>query len=60
MAIHDTDGDGLYDKYKNEIFDTNPEIRDTDGDEIPDGSEDHDGDGISNLEYQDENLSEYD
>ena len=57
--LEDTDGDGLYDKYEEEIFGTSPTSTDTDNDGIADGDEDHDGDGVSNKTYQDENLSEY-
>ncbi len=46
----DSDSDGLCDVCETAIFGTNPKLADTDGDGILDGDEDHDGDGITNLE----------
>jgi len=48
----DTETDGLYEQYELKIFGTDYKKVDTDGDGVPDGDEDHDGDGISNLEEQ--------
>jgi hypothetical protein len=50
--LEDTDGDGLYNGYEWDVFKTSSESVDTDDDGIPDGEEDHDGDGITNWEYQ--------
>ena len=36
---HDNDGDGIYDKFENSLFGTDPQILDTDGDGISDGDE---------------------
>lgn len=47
----DTDGDGLKDIYEMEIL--NPKEKDSDGNGIPDGNEDTDNDGLTNLEEQD-------
>ncbi len=47
--LDDTDGDGLPDQCEQEIFGTDPELADTDGDGVADGSEDHDGGGMTNL-----------
>jgi radical SAM superfamily enzyme YgiQ (UPF0313 family) len=46
----DTDADGLSTVSEEEIFSTNPEAADTDGNGISDGDEDHDEDEITNLE----------
>lgn len=46
----DLDMDGLCDVCEDEMFGTNRELADTDGDGVPDGDEDHDRDGLSNLE----------
>ena len=46
----DTDSDGLCDVSETKIFGTDPKIVDTDGNGIPDGNEEHDKDGITNLE----------
>ncbi len=46
----DSDTDGLCDVCETLIFGTNPKLADTDGNGIMDGDEDHDGDGITNLE----------
>lgn len=47
----DYDGDGLPNGYEMEFLRgyTNPTLYDTDGDGTPDGDEDSDGDGLSNL-----------
>ncbi len=45
----DTDGDGLDDYVESNLLSYNPKSRDTDGDGVYDGSEDCDGDGITNL-----------
>ena len=50
--MEDEDGDGLYSSYEWDVFDTDPYSVDTDQDGTPDGDEDHDGDGITNWEYQ--------
>jgi hypothetical protein len=52
----DRDQDGLYNKFETDIFDTNPDLADTDGDGTLDGQEDHDGDGTLNSAHQDQNL----
>ncbi len=46
----DSDQDGLCDKCETEMFATNPAMADTDSDGILDGQEDHDGDGLANVE----------
>ena len=46
----DSDEDSLCNKCEREIFGTNPSKIDTDEDGIPDRDEDHDGDGLTNLE----------
>jgi anaerobic magnesium-protoporphyrin IX monomethyl ester cyclase len=46
----DSDKDGLSDVCENKIFGTNPQLADTDRNGIPDGDEDHDGDGITNRD----------
>ena len=48
----DTETDGLYEQYELKIFGTDFTEIDTDSDGVPDGDEDHDGDGITNLEEQ--------
>jgi anaerobic magnesium-protoporphyrin IX monomethyl ester cyclase len=48
----DEDGDGLYDAYETEIFKTRVGVKDSDGNGIPDAEEDHDSDGVVNLEEQ--------
>lgn len=49
----DTDGDGLPDAYELEPLGADPTSKDTDGNGVPDGTEDLDGDGLTNLEeYQ--------
>ena len=48
-ATSDTDGDGLPDAYELEWTKTSPSLRDTDGDGIMDGTEDLDGDLLTNL-----------
>lgn len=55
-ASDDTDGDGLTNECEEQIFMTDPNNWDTDGDGIADGSEDHDGDGDSNILEQDEHY----
>jgi hypothetical protein len=52
IELEDTDGDGLYDYYEREVFETDTSQVDTDYDGTPDGDEDHDADGITNWEYQ--------
>ena len=49
--IVDPDGDGLTDGYES-ICKTSPSLRDSDGNGIPDGTEDPDGDGLTNLQEQ--------
>jgi ankyrin repeat protein len=51
-GIPDRDEDVLFDECEDQIFGTSPTIKDTDGDGIPDGDEDHDGNGLTNLEEQ--------
>ncbi len=46
----DSDTDGLCDISETEIFGTDPKLADADGDGVMDGDEDHDGDGLLNLE----------
>jgi ankyrin repeat protein/radical SAM superfamily enzyme YgiQ (UPF0313 family) len=46
----DSDSDGLSNVSEDKMFDTDPQLADTDGDGVSDGEEDHDGDGILNLE----------
>lgn len=46
----DTDGDGLTDGYELFYLGTNPVLADSDKNGIPDGQEDSDGDGLSNME----------
>jgi ankyrin repeat protein/radical SAM superfamily enzyme YgiQ (UPF0313 family) len=48
----DTETDGLYEQYELKIFGTDYKKVDTDDDGVPDSDEDHDGDGITNLEEQ--------
>jgi hypothetical protein len=50
--LDDSDGDGLPDECEITIFNTDPAGPDTDGDTTPDPDEDHDGDGLTNLEEQ--------
>lgn len=50
--LEDTDHDGLPDRCETEIFGTDPSKEDTDDNGIPDGDEDHDNDGMTNLEEQ--------
>jgi hypothetical protein len=57
--LRDTDSDDLFDKYETSVFQTDPTKVDTDGDGVLDGDEDHDGDGITNRQYQDAHLSPY-
>ena len=45
----DTDGDGLSDYEEFLTFTVDPLLKDTDGDGVPDGDEDIDGDGLSNI-----------
>lgn len=48
--LSDTDNDGLNDYIEVMILNTNPCLKDTDNNGIPDGDEDYDGDGLTNLE----------
>jgi hypothetical protein len=48
----DGDGDGICNECEERIFSTAPNNKDTDKDGIPDGLEDHDGNGLTNLEEQ--------
>lgn len=48
----DQDGDGLYSAFETEVFKTDPKIKDTDHDGVLDGQEDHDSDGVVNLQEQ--------
>lgn len=45
----DTDGDGLSDYAEVALLGTDPTQADSDGNDIPDGEEDADGDGLTNL-----------
>jgi anaerobic magnesium-protoporphyrin IX monomethyl ester cyclase len=49
---YDQDGDGLYDPFEREVFRTDPYLKDTNHDGVPDGMEDHDADGVVNLQEQ--------
>ncbi len=49
-GLADSDGDGLEDAYEIVSTMTNPELYDTDEDGVDDGSEDPDGDGLTNRE----------
>ncbi|WP_159076988.1 VWA domain-containing protein [Halococcoides cellulosivorans] len=49
---NDTDGDGLRDAFEISRTRTDPTRPDTDGDGVPDGAEDLDGDGLTNLDEQ--------
>jgi ankyrin repeat protein len=53
----DRDKDGLCDTCELDIFNTDYRKNDTDGDGIQDGDEDHDDDGISNLEEQEKTTA---
>ena len=46
----DSDNDGLSDGMEVNILDTKPLLSDTDGNGIPDGDEDNDGDGFTNIQ----------
>ena len=46
----DSDGDGLTDYDEKVLFDYNPLSSDTDQNGVTDGNEDHDGDGLTNIE----------
>ena len=48
-AATDRDGDGLTDSFEINKSHTDPNLADTDGNGIPDGQEDPDGDGLVNL-----------
>ncbi len=50
--LKDADGDGLPDQCEEEIFGTSPTKADSNDNGVPDGQEDHDGDGMTNLEEQ--------
>jgi radical SAM superfamily enzyme YgiQ (UPF0313 family) len=50
--MEDSDGDGLPDQCEEDIFGTSPTIADSNDNGIPDGEEDHDQDGMTNLEEQ--------
>lgn len=49
-AVTDSDSDRLTDAYELLVTKTNPLIPDSNGDEIWDGAEDHDGDGLPNSD----------
>ncbi len=51
-ASTDSDGDGLSDKWEKHWGITDPHNADTNGDGVPDGAEDPDSDGLSNLGEQ--------
>lgn len=51
-AATDQDRDGLSDAFERNKSHTDPTLADTDGNGIPDGAEDPDGDGLSNLGEQ--------
>jgi len=57
--MRDSDHDGLPDQCEEEIFGTDPELADTDGDGTPDGNENHDGGDLTNLEEQ-QQVGEFD
>jgi hypothetical protein len=48
----DVDLDGLYDDLELQLFGTSPDRADTDFNDVEDGKEDHDQDGVLNLEEQ--------
>lgn len=48
----DTDGDDLTDQFELRTPGLDPQVTDSDGDGTPDGEEDPDGDGLSNLQEQ--------
>ncbi len=50
--VLDVDNDGLYDDLERQVFGTDPGKADSDGDKIADSLEDHDADGIRNLDEQ--------
>ena len=50
--LEDTDGDGLPDECEEAIFGTDPLVVDSDEDGVLDGDEDHDDDGMTNVEEQ--------
>ena len=50
MTKDDTDDDGLTDKEEIDITLTSPVLADTDNNNIPDGNEDPDNDGLSNIQ----------
>ncbi|MBN2194621.1 MAG: cobalamin-dependent protein [Polyangiaceae bacterium] len=50
--MRDSDDDGLPDRCEEEIFGTDPNDADTDDDGVMDGSENHDGGALNNLEEQ--------
>ena len=49
-SIQHSDGDGLNDGLEVTSLGTNPTLSDTDDNGTPDGAEDYDGDGFSNVE----------
>jgi ankyrin repeat protein len=51
-GVSDSDKDSLFDECEEQIFGTSPTITDTDQDGILDGDEDHDENGLTNLEEQ--------
>lgn len=62
VLLSDYDGDGVCDYYENEVLGLNMFEPDSDGDDIKDGEEDYDEDGISNQEEIERKLNplEYD
>jgi anaerobic magnesium-protoporphyrin IX monomethyl ester cyclase len=50
--MQDSDGDGLPDQCETEIFGTNSNLADTDGNGVLDGDENHDGGTMTNAEEQ--------
>ncbi len=48
----DSDGDGLVDPFELKSTKTSPTDADSDDDGVPDGAEDHDGDGLNGTEEQ--------
>lgn len=52
LLDYDSDNDGLSDGVEVNILATNPSLVDSDSNGIPDGDEDHDGDGLTNFEEE--------